>query len=459
MTKKILEPQKELEVRAEVDVLVCGGGPAGIIAAQAAAKAGAKTLLVESYSYLGGNLTIGIPIVGYLGRKGNTVIKGLALDFVDRLHAIGKATGQRRCPLHVGEVMISPEAVKELCIQICEEEHIDVLLHTFCSDVIMEGNTIKGVIIESKAGRQVILAKQIIDCTGDGDIAFRAGAPMLKGNDKGQMQPPTIMISMKGVDLQKFRTEIADHPDEYDVDVIPNEFFRPDLNFTFVGMRKQLAEAKAKKGYDIHVDRTIFSTSVEPDEVWVNMSRVNGVDCTDPASETKGFFEATKQNKVVAKYLKECVPGFENAWVGRIAPILGMRESRRIVGEYTLTEEDILKCHRFDDVVTVAAYPIDLHHPVGGDCTLEWCPDCYDIPFRCMVPQKIDNLLVAGRCISATHLAMASTRVMSICMAEGEAVGHAAAQAIRDNVQPRNIDVKKLQETLKAEGVYFRPKE
>jgi hypothetical protein len=165
------------------------------------------------------------------------------------------------------------------------------------------------------------------------------------------------------------------------------------------------------------------------------------------------------QNYDAARYLIDFVPGFENAWIDKIAPFLGIRESRRIVGEYMLTGEDILACRHFEDVVAVASYPIDLHHPKGGDCTLTWCEDCYDIPYRCLVPKGLEGLLLAGRCASTTHEAMASTRVMSTCMAMGEAAGKAAKLAVLSGIMPSKVDVPALQKALLSEGVYFRPKE
>jgi hypothetical protein len=456
--RTVVEPSRTLPVRAEVDVLVVGGGPAGIMAAQAASGNGLKVMLIEGRSYLGGNLTIGLPILGFLGRKGNQIIKGLPQQFVDRLRAKGGATGHRACPLHVSLTMVDPEKSKDVAYEIVRECGIQLLLNVFCSAAIKTGNTVNGVIIESKAGREAILAKTVIDCTGDGDVATRAGAFVEKGDAEGGMQPPTTMFSMKGIDIPKLRREVAEHPDKYDVDIIPNKFFLGDQNFTLVGMRKLIKEARSK-GYKIDVDRTIIMTGMAPDEMWVNMSHVSGVDGTEPSSETAGEIEARLQNYDAARYLIDFVPGFENAWIDKIAPFLGIRESRRIVGEYMLTGEDILACRHFEDVVAVASYPIDLHHPKGGDCTLTWCEDCYDIPYRCLVPKGLEGLLLAGRCASTTHEAMASTRVMSTCMAMGEAAGKAAKLAVLSGVMPSKVDVPALQKALLSEGVYFRPKE
>ena len=453
--KTITELRREIPVRAEVDVLVVGGGPAGIMAARAAAGKGLRVMLIESRGYLGGNLTIGLPILGYLGRKGNQIIKGLPQLFIDRLRARGAAGEHRPCKLHVSLTIIDPEEAKTVALEMLQEVGVEVLMYVFCVDVVKNGDAVEGVVVESKAGREAILAKTVIDCTGDGDIAYRAGAPMNYGNEKGIPQPPTLMFSMRGVDSRKLRDAVADHPDVYDIDFIPNEFFRADDNCTFVGFRNQIKKAR-EAGYKLPVERTIFMTGMAPDEWWVNMSRVNGIDATDPAQYTQGEIICAEQNEEIVRYLKAYIPGFENAYVDRVAPFMGIRETRRIVGEYILTEDDIFNCARFDDVISVASYPVDLHHPVGGDCSLYWCPDCYDIPYRCLIPQKIDGLIVAGRNVSMTHLALASARVMAPAMALGEAAGKAAALSVKENVELRDLDVRKLQESLKAEGVYFR---
>lgn len=451
--KTITEPAREIPVRAEVDVLVVGGGPAGVMAARAAAGSGLKVMLIESRGFVGGNLAIGLPILGFLGRRGNQIIRGLAQEFIDRLKARGAASDHRPCALHVSLTIIDPEQAKTVALEMLEEAGVEVLMYVFCAEVIKDGDRVGGVVIESKAGREAILARTVIDCTGDGDVACRAGVECRKGDADGGMQPPTLMFSMRGVEVQRLRDAIVNEPDLYDMDTMPAEQFRTG-KFITVGLRGPLRRAQ-EEGLNITVARTILITGIREDEIWVNMSRVSGVDATRPESYTMGEIEARRQIYDIEKYLIKYVPGFENARMEQVAPFMGIRESRVTVGRYVLTAEDILACRRFDDVVAVASYPVDIHHATGGDCSLYWCEDSYDIPYRCLVPALVEGLLVAGRCASANHEAMASTRVMSTCMAMGEAAGRAARIALCDGVLPSAVDVGKVQRELLAKGAYL----
>ena len=453
--KTIIEPEKKLPVRMSVDVLVVGGGPSGIIAAQAAAEDGLKVALIESRSFLGGNLTIGLPILGFLGQKGNQIIKGLPQQFIDRLAAQDAASEHRPCPLHMGITLVEPEAVKAVSFNMLKEIGVEVMLYTFFAGVIMENEKLQGIIIESKAGREAILAKVVIDCTGDADVAYQAGVPCEKGNENGGMQPPTLMFSLGDVDTDKLRRSIAEEPRTYLTDFIPAEYFGQNNQYILVGLRNIMQKAK-DDGMSLPTERTIVITGLKKGEAWINMTRVNGVDGTDPVSLTEGELIARNQIDSIFKYLVNYVPGFENARMLRTAPFLGIRETRRIVGKYIMNQEDILSCARFDDAVAVASYPLDIHHPVGGGCTLEWSGDCYDIPYRSLVPLKVENLLVAGRSISTTHEAMSAIRVMAPCMAMGEAAGRAAKMAVRDGVLPSEINVSKLQKELLDKGAYLR---
>lgn len=453
MVKTYTEPQRELRVKAETDVLIVGGGPAGIMAAKAAAATGRKVMLIENRGYLGGNLTIGLPILAFLDVNGKQCIKGYAQQFIDRLAARGAAGPHVPCKLHMSLTMINPETAKDVALEMLGEVGVDVLMYTFCAAVIKEGDSVKGVIVESKSGREVILARTVIDCTGDGDVAALAGVEMHKGDADGGMQPPTLMYSVRKVNVDALRDAIVNHPGEFDMDVMPNSQFSRRY-FTTVGLRKRLALA-AKNGLNIPVARTILITGLKDDQIWVNMTRVSGIDSTIPESYTAGEIEARKQIAEINEYLRRFVPGFENMELEMVAPFLGIRESRVMKGRYVLTAEDIFQSRRFDDVITVAGYPVDIHHSTGNDCTMYFAKDNHDIPYRCLVPEKIENLLVAGRCASFTHEAMAATRVMSTCMAMGQAAGTAARVALSEGVVPSAVDVRKVQEELLSEGAFL----
>jgi hypothetical protein len=451
----VQEPAKELPVRLETDVLIVGGGPSGITAALAAAEDGLSVTLIESRSFIGGNMTIGLPVLGFLGQKGNQIIKGLPQKIIQRLKDNNGASEHRPCPLHMSITLVEPEAVKNTGLEMLTEAGVNVLLYVFFAGVVMEADAIQGVIIESKSGREVILAKTVIDCTGDGDVAFRAGVECEYGNEKGGVQPPTLMFCLAGVDTEKLRMSIVEEPRTYLTDFIPSEYFGQNNQFIVVGLRS-LMEKATKDGLNLPVERTIIITGLREGEVWINMSRVNGVNGTDPASLTFGESEGRKQVAEIQKYLIRYVPGFEMAYFTKMAPFIGIRETRRIRGKYMLTADDILGCRAFDDAIAVASYPLDIHHPDGGGCTLTWCGDCYDIPYRSLVPEHIQNLLVAGRCVSATHEAMSAIRVMATCMAMGEAAGRAAKIAIRDGVSPADVNISKLQYELQEKGAYLR---
>lgn len=451
----ISETGREIPVRKKSDVLVIGGGPSGIMAALAAAGDGLSVTLVESRSFVGGNMTIGLPILGFLGQKGNQIIKGLPQKLIDRLKAVDASSEHRPCPLHMSLTLVEPEAVKTVALQMLVDAGVDVLFYAFCASVVKEGDELKGVIIESKAGREALLAKVVIDCSGDADVAYRAGVPCEYGNEQGGVQPPTLMFCLGGVDTEKLRTSVAEEPRTYLTDFIPAEYFGQNNQFVLVGMRNLVKKAQ-DAGLTLTTERTILITGLRKGEVWVNMTRVNGVNGTDPASLSYGEIEGRKQIHDIQKYLVDYVPGFENAYFLKTAPFLGIRETRRINGLYTMTREDIMSCRHFDDAIAVASYPLDIHHPQGGGCTLEWCGDCYDIPYLSLIPQQVKNLIVAGRCISTTHEAMSAIRVMAPCMAMGEAAGRAAKMAVRNGIQPRDVDVKKLQQELLDEGAYLR---
>jgi len=452
--KYITEEGRKIPVKKEVDVLVVGGGPSGITAAMGAVEGNLKVSLIESRSFLGGNMTIGLPVLGFLGQKGNQIIEGLPQRYIERLKEVDGASEHRPCPLHMSITLVEPEAVKNVALEMLLEEGVDVQLYTHFADAIVEDGEIKGVITESKAGREAILAKIVIDCSGDADVAFRAGVPCEKGNEKGGMQPPTLMFCMGNVDTELLRTSIVDQSRTYLTDFIPAEYFGQNHQFIVVGLRGVMEKAR-NDGFTLNTERTIIITGLRKGEVWINMSSVHGVDGTKPEELTYGEVKGRQQIKDIQKYLIEYVPGFKDAYFTKMAPFLGIRETRRIIGKYIMTQEDVLGCRRFADAIAVASYPLDLHHPDDGGCTLTWCGDCYDIPYSSLLPLKIENLLVAGRAISTTHEAMSAIRVMAPCMAMGEAAGRAANLAVKRNIRPSALPVEDLQKELVSHGAFL----
>ena len=414
----IAEPARKTPIVAHVDVAVLGGGPSGIIAALASARNGAETLLIERCDHIGGyfaNAPGGQSVgVSFQDMNGNMIIRGLPWEFMERLIAMGGAVGpqdlhepdekkvagnvsfdhahQKR---HIGKTKpnVEYEAVKSLAFRMFEEEGVRLLLHSWAVGAIVEGDALKGVIVENKSGRQAILAKVVVDCTGDADIAAYAGAPVRKA-------PKDRVYQMS----RGFKVAIR------------NEKGQPVIIGGVGG------------NYDYG-------------------------DGTDARDLTRAEIELRKKAEAQLEEMRKR-PGFEACYLFGTgeSPQLGVRETRQIVGEYVLTEEDIVEGRKFPDAIAKSANPIDMHKSGGGNENRSVKTDYHDIPYRCLVPLKIDNLLVAGRAISATHVAEAAIRKIPVCMATGEAAGTAAALAAKSGTSPRALDVEMLRNTLQAQG-------
>lgn len=423
--KYITEPSKQIPIKEEVDVLVIGGGPAGFSAAVNAARCGAKTMLIDQAGDVGGVATTGL-----------------------MSHWTGKTAGgfyeeilQKSCDDKNNRQIINPEKLKTVMLEMLDEAKVKLQLYTFAGDAIVEENTIKGVIIESKSGREAILAKITIDASGDGDIAAKAGVPFYKGREEdGKMQPMTIMFKVAGVDTAKA--------------VFPGSF-----EDTY-RLEKGDLQTLGRQHIPFPAGHVLLYKSSLPGIVTCNMTNCTDVDGTKVEDLTHATYVCRRQIEYIVKFLREYVPGYENCYAISSSSTIGVRETRHFEGEYTLTKEDILAARVFDDwVVTKAHFNFDVHNITGAGLDHTGMQKKfpqgkgYTIPYRCFVPKKIDNLYLAGRDISGTHMAHSNFRVMPICANMGQAAGIAAAICVRENTSPRNLDPKKVQDVLKKSGV------
>jgi len=415
------------------DVLVAGSGPAGICAAVAAARTGAKVLLLERYGSLGGNLTVGHvgPVLGMVGKgtMRDELVKLLGIPDNDMIGRTGKA--------HDFE-----KAKQILADFVAAEPNIEVRLQTVVADAVMDGNNLTGVVTAGKEGLQTVHAKAYIDATGDGDLATFAGAEISKGRkEDGLMQPVTMEFTIDNVDESRAVTCIGD------VDDVKMNGER------FLDFCKKCSEEGLipKNLAAVRLHPTVYKGQRQ-----VNTTQKNGVDSTVTGDLYPSEKELRDQISILMDFFHKYLPGYENCRLISSGTTLGVRESRRVTGEYVITAEDMIAGRRFDDVVVHRAeFIVDIHNPAGSgqaEDHIQYVKP-YDIPYRCFVPLKVENLYTAGRCISGTHRAHASYRVMSICMAMGEAIGTAAALCAKTGATPRTLDVKLLQKTLADRGV------
>lgn len=431
------------------DVAVIGGGPAGIAAALAAARSGAKTILVERYGFLGGMSTIAMvyPWMTFHTSTGRQVIRGIAQEIVDRLVERNASPGHLRDTVGFVHTLTPyrPEAYKLLAFEMLEEAGADLLLHSLLTGAEVKGQRIESVQISHKAGPITLRARVFVDATGDGDLAYLAGAKYEQGNEKQKVQPMTMKFRMKGVDLEKVKQYMLEHPEEFYEKTPVSELESLPLTGVsgFYSLWKQANLPLLRDG-------VLFFTGPDEDEVLVNVSRVSGLNPLQAEDLSKAEVEGRKQVFLLERFFREWIPGFERAYLSQVGTQIGIRETRRIIGEYVLTGEDVLNGRRFPDVIARSGYPIDIHDPEGAGVTANFIKEggAYDIPYRSIVPLGLDNCLLAGRCISTTHEAQATTRLTPSCMAIGQAAGAAAAIAAGERVAARDVDVKRLQSLL-----------
>ncbi|MDF2722857.1 MAG: FAD-dependent oxidoreductase [Paenibacillus sp.] len=440
------------------DVVVCGAGPAGINAALAAARSGASTILIERYGFIGGMSTAALvyPWMTFHTTDGKQVIQGIAQEIVDRLMALNASPGHVRDTVGFVRTITpyNPEVYKVLIPDMLREAGVKRLMHSFIDAVNVSGGRIDSIDASTKSGRYRISGSMFIDATGDADIAHLAGAPCLQGRDGDKRtQPMTMKFRMKGVDLAVVKQYMLDHPDEFYAKTPFAEL--ADLPLSGIcGFYKHWKEADLP----INRDQVLMFTGPSEDEVLVNTTRVQGLDGTDVEQLTDAEEIGRRQVLMVADFISRSLPGFEKATITQVGAQIGIRETRRIDGLYALQAEDVVQGRRFDDVIARSGYPIDIHDPSGKDVKAAWVQGdgAYDIPYRCLIPKAVDNLLAAGRCISTSHEALATTRLSPSCMATGQAAGAAAALAARGGVSPAEVELSGLQANLTAAGAILQ---
>lgn len=459
MIRAIKEPAKKTPVLMKVDVIVGGGGTAGFAAAVTAARNGVDVLLIEKYGFLGGACTSGyvtlLPTWNLTPwkKEDKPLISGIARELVMRLDEVGGSIQPDLAKKHQNSNPILPswstwfqfdfEAMKIVMLDMIKEAKVKLLLHSYIVDVVRKNNKVKGVIIESKSGRRAIISDVVIDATGDGDISALAGAPFEQTKGPSVM-PVTLPFYVGNVNNKKAKDYLKKDPGLQNLLEKKASFFADKTkNVLKIPVSLSLSYVQLPSGYP---DKYIQLTRNKEWYIWGAHSF--GKDVTNVLDLTRAEVETRQKAKKIMEFIKKFVPGFESSYLVTTATQVGLRESRRISGGYKLTKNDILQGSKFEDVI--------LRSRTGErELTDKNSFPPFDIPYRCVVPEKIDNLLVAGRCISIDHKVAKyfSPRDIATCLGIGEATGTAAALAKKNKVTPRKLKVKKLQEKLLKQGI------
>jgi len=435
-----------IAVAYETDVCVVGGGPAGIGAALAAARRGQRVIIVEQANCLGGVATSGLH--GHLclfsswGNRDERVVGGIGHEIAERIvrEGFGRYDGAN-CDFEV-------EGMKLILEQMMlDTKRIRILYYSQFSDVVVDNGCVTHVIIQSKSGRQAIKAAIVIDCTGDADVAARAGVPFSIGRAKDNLcQPMTLMFQIGGVDFDRVNNfRHHQYQQQYDA----GDCYK---------LSKVWAQAQANG--DMQPFQTgimgWWHTPTRPDQLGINFTHISGRSTINVDDLTAATIEGRRQAYASIDVYRKYIPGMQDCWMSHSAAIIGTRESRRIDGDYQITEHDLMQQREFDDSIGYGSFFIDIHCCDGPGMDDEtWQPPVgfkYQIPYRALLPKTIANMLVAGRCISCTHMALGSLRVMPQCILEGEACGVAADLALSSGLSPRQIDSRKLQSQLREQG-------
>jgi hypothetical protein len=448
----------------DYDVVVIGGGSAGIAAAIAAAKNGAKTILIESNAMVGSDLISGLPIDGCLNSRGDWIVGGIARELFEECARLRGYFGHFYDWRRIWVVCIDPEIMKIALVRVLDRYGVTTLLYTLAMEVEARDGSISPVLVVNKTRKTLISGKIFVDCTGDGDIAVRSGAPFEMGGSRGELQPLGMVFRMSNVDATSLLEFVNEHPENVSLAENPlvkksrrecaEDLLRQGYpKVYFIASGPLLSQAiESGEMYPCHMI-SIIPVSAARKEVSINSTRLSGVNASDIEQLSLSLSPLMDQVVTCATFLNKRVPGFEDSWISGVAPKIGIRETRRIMGEYVLSREDIIKGRASEKSIAMGGHPLDIH---GKGTEHEMIQleggGSYGIPYGCLIPKNVDNLLMAGRCLSSTREANSSARVMGTCMATGHAAGAAAAICVASGIQPRQLSVEGLRETLKAQG-------
>jgi hypothetical protein len=443
MPLSLTEPARQTPVWGEYEVVVLGGGPAGIAAAVAAGRAGRKTLLIERYGFLGGMGTAA-GVTNFCGLHANVqgdirqVVHGVADDLLQRMARLGGLNEPHALFGKTVAQAYDTAAYKIAADDLLLSAGVEVLFHALGAGVVMDGaRRVRALLVETKSGRFAVVGRAFVDASGDGDLAAWAGAPYALGDGQGNMLYPSTMFRVNGIDPERAGKAW---------EVIPRLMLQAEAEGRYTFPRKAPIVRPQKSGIEWRVNLTQLANR-----------EGNAMNGTDARELSDAEVLGRRQIAEVAGFLRE-VPGFERSYIVDIAPQVGIRETRRVRGAYELTEADVLDCASFDDTIGVNGWPLELH--LKGTVEFRWpkIPESRGfnhLPYRMTLPEGLDNVWVAGRCASMSHEAQSAARVTGACFVMGQAVGTAADLALKDDATAHAVDVAVLQQRLEDNGAYL----